>query len=139
MPTNLPNILTLSRIGAIPLLIATFYVQGPLGNWLGLGILAFAIGILSAMSFNSLENWHPLNFSIFEGQNFFSIVDIFTGKILLPLSAFLVSVFVGWIADKRLTDDENGISGGLHLTWRFLIAWLCPIAVGAILVFGLIS
>ncbi|MBH9538414.1 sodium-dependent transporter [Novosphingopyxis sp. YJ-S2-01] len=106
---------------------------------IGLGILAFAIGILSAMSFNSLENWHPLNFSIFEGQNFFSIVDIFTGKILLPLSAFLVSVFVGWIADKRLTDDENGISGGLHLTWRFLIAWLCPIAVGAILVFGLIS
>ena len=40
MPTNLPNILTLSRIGAIPLLIATFYLQAPLGNWLGLGILA---------------------------------------------------------------------------------------------------
>jgi len=42
MVTNLPNILTLSRIGAIPFMIATFYMQGPLGNWLGLGILAFA-------------------------------------------------------------------------------------------------
>jgi len=42
MLTNLPNILTLSRIGVIPLLIATFYIKSDLGNWLGLGVLVYA-------------------------------------------------------------------------------------------------
>ncbi len=104
-----------------------------------LGGIAFAIGIVSALSFNVLADWHPLDFSVFEGLNFFDVTDTLTGKILLPLSALLVAVFVGWIADKRLTDDENGISGGLHMIWRFLIAWLCPLAVGAILVYGLLG
>jgi cardiolipin synthase len=42
MLTNLPNILTLSRIAAIPLVILTFYVESPFGNWLGLGIYSIA-------------------------------------------------------------------------------------------------
>lgn len=42
MLTNLPNLLTLSRIGAIPLLIFTFYMESPLGNWLGLAVLTYA-------------------------------------------------------------------------------------------------
>ncbi len=42
MLTNLPNLLTLSRIGVIPLLIATFYIESDLGNWLGLGVLVYA-------------------------------------------------------------------------------------------------
>jgi len=42
MLTQLPNILTLSRIAAIPLLIATFYLDSPLGNWIGLGVLTYA-------------------------------------------------------------------------------------------------
>ena len=33
MPTNLPNLLTLSRIVAIPLMIALFWVPFPTGNW----------------------------------------------------------------------------------------------------------
>jgi cardiolipin synthase len=42
MLTNLANILTLSRIAAIPLVIVTFYLDEPLGNWLGFGIYAIA-------------------------------------------------------------------------------------------------
>ena len=42
MLTNLPNLLTLSRIGVIPLLIATFYIESDLRNWLGLGVLVYA-------------------------------------------------------------------------------------------------
>ncbi len=42
MLTNLPNLLTLSRIASIPLLVATFYIDPPLGNWLGLAILTLA-------------------------------------------------------------------------------------------------
>ncbi len=39
---NLPNILTISRIGVIPILVGTFYLDEPLGNWLGLAILTLA-------------------------------------------------------------------------------------------------
>ncbi len=42
MLTNVPNMLTLSRIGAIPLIIATFYIEPPYGNWVGMGVLVYA-------------------------------------------------------------------------------------------------
>ncbi len=40
--SSLPNLLTFSRILVIPLLVATFYVSSPLGNWLALGLFTFA-------------------------------------------------------------------------------------------------
>ena len=42
MPMNLPNLLTLSRIVAIPLVILTFYLPAPYGPWIGCGLFAIA-------------------------------------------------------------------------------------------------
>lgn len=42
MITNLPNLLTLSRIVAIPALVGSFYLAPPLSNWVGLFIFALA-------------------------------------------------------------------------------------------------
>jgi cardiolipin synthase len=42
MLTTLPNLLTLSRILAIPLVIATFYLPTPVGPWLGCALFAVA-------------------------------------------------------------------------------------------------
>ena len=42
MLTTLPNLLTLSRIAAIPLVIATFYLPSPYGPWIGCGLFALA-------------------------------------------------------------------------------------------------
>jgi cardiolipin synthase (CMP-forming) len=42
MLTTLPNLLTLSRIAAIPLVIATFYLPAPYGPWVGCGLFALA-------------------------------------------------------------------------------------------------
>ena len=42
MVTSLPNLLTFSRIAAIPFLVVTFYVYPPYGNWAGLAVLVFA-------------------------------------------------------------------------------------------------
>jgi cardiolipin synthase len=39
---NLPNILTLSRIGAIPILVGAFYIGAPAGNWIAFGIFTLA-------------------------------------------------------------------------------------------------
>ena len=42
MLTSFPNMLTLSRIGAIPVIIATFYIESHIGNWIGLVVLIYA-------------------------------------------------------------------------------------------------
>ncbi len=42
MITNLPNLLTLSRIAAIPLLVVLFYWDNPTSRWIALGIFSVA-------------------------------------------------------------------------------------------------
>jgi len=42
MLTTLPNLLTLSRIAAIPLVIVTFYVPPPYGPWIGCVLFSLA-------------------------------------------------------------------------------------------------
>ena len=85
MLTNLPNILTLSRIGAIPLLTATFYIQGPFGNWLGLGILSFA-GFTDFFDGYFARAWHQQSFL---GKFLDPIADkLLVSALLLMLVAF---------------------------------------------------
>jgi len=103
-----------------------------------IGGIIFTIGIGAALSMSDADFFNPFTvIPIFEGQTLFDSLDTLSGKILLPLSGLLTAIFIGWFADRRLIDDENGISGGLHIVWRFLVAWLCPVAVGLILVLGL--
>jgi NSS family neurotransmitter:Na+ symporter len=103
-----------------------------------LAVLAFVIGAFAALSFNVLAEFQPLGFiPLFEGLGIFDILDTFTGKLMLPIGALLVAIFTGWVADKKLLDAENGISGGLHILWRFLIAWLCPLVLTVILLVGI--
>lgn len=102
-----------------------------------LGGLAFLIGAWASFSFNSQADFHPFDFMIFSGQPVFGIIDELTAKILLPTSALLLSIFVGWIADRRLIDSENGLDGNLHRIWLFLVRWLCPLVISAILLTGL--
>ncbi len=103
----------------------------------GFGLVAFVIGTWASFSFNSQSKLYLLNFGIFEEQNVFNFLDKLTGSVLLPVSALLVAIFVGWVADKQLVDEENGMSGAPHMIWRFLIAWLCPLVIGVILITGL--
>ncbi len=54
---KLPNLLTFSRICAIPLLVSTFYLGEPLSNWLGLAILALA-GFTDFLDGYVARAWH---------------------------------------------------------------------------------
>lgn len=42
MVTNLPNLLTISRIAVIPVVIATFYVKGDAASWVACGLFVLA-------------------------------------------------------------------------------------------------
>ncbi len=101
-------------------------------------VLAAMLGATSAYSLNAIADFHPLGFiPLFEGEGVFSALDSVTAKLFMPIGALVTAIFVGWVADKRLIDGENGLSGGLHQFWRFLVRWLCPLALTAILVVGI--
>ena len=105
--------------------------------WL-VGGAIFLVGVACALSLNIWSEVRLLGFwSLFADANIFDTIDGLVGKVLLPLTAFLTSIFVGWKADKKLVAAETGLSAGTLGIYRFLIAWLAPIAVFLILLFGL--
>ena len=75
--------------------------------------------------------------TLFADQDLFNVLDTVTSKLLMPIGAILTSVFVGWVASRRLIDNENGLSDGLHSFWLLLVRWLCPLALGVILLVGI--
>lgn len=100
--------------------------------------LALVLGIASAFSMNAISGFHPLGFiPLFEGEGIFAVLDSVTAKLFMPIGALLTAIFVGWVANRELVDSENGISGGLHKFWLFLVRWLCPLALVAILIVGI--
>ncbi|RGP40765.1 Orphan sodium- and chloride-dependent neurotransmitter transporter NTT5 [Altererythrobacter insulae] len=102
------------------------------------GAGAAVLGVLSSLSFNEMADFRPLSFvPIFAEANFFDALDGVTAKLFMPIGAILTCVFVGWIADAKLIDDENGLDGALHQTWRILVRFICPLALTVILLFGL--
>ncbi len=104
----------------------------------GIGILVFLVGLLSALSFNLLADQRPMSFVPgFENANWFDAIDGVTGRLLLPLSGLITAVFIGWVADRKLVNAETGLNGTTLGIWRFLVAWVCPLAVAGILVIGL--
>lgn len=103
-----------------------------------LGFAIFLIGVLPALSFNVLADQKPASFiPFFENDNWFDFLDHLTGRILMPLSGLITAIFIGWFADKKIVNAETGMTGPILTIWRLLVAWLCPLAVFAILVLGL--
>ena len=102
------------------------------------GLGAAVLGVLSSLSFNDMADFRPLAFiPLFAEANFFDALDGLTAKLFMPIGAILTCIFVGWIADAKLIDDENGLDGALHQTWRVLVRFVCPLALTVILLFGI--
>ena len=102
------------------------------------GLGAAVLGVLSSLSFNDMADFRPLAFiPLFADANFFDALDGVTAKLFMPIGAILTCIFVGWVADAKLIDDENGLDGILHQTWRALVRFVCPIILAVILFFGI--
>lgn len=90
MITSLPNLLTLSRIVAIPALVGSFYLDPPLSNWVGLAIFALA-GITDYLDGHLAR---VRNEESFLGRFLDPIADK-----LLVAATLMMLVFVGRIDD----------------------------------------
>jgi len=109
----------------------------PKAAWI-VGGAIFLVGVACALSLNVWSEVRLLGFwPLFADASIFDTIDGFVGKIFLPIAALLTAIFIGWRADKKLVEVQTGLEGGMFTLWRFLVAWVCPIAVGLILLFGL--
>ncbi len=99
---------------------------------------ALVLGAVAALSFNSLADFKPFTaVPLFADLNFFDFLDTVTSRLLMPIGAILTAIFVGWVAERRLVDAETGLTGGLRRLYLFLIRWLCPLILTAILIVGI--
>lgn len=83
-------------------------------------------GVLSSLS---LGVWDDKMF----GLGFFDLLDFVTAKIMLPLSGFLVCLFVGWYLKRSVSFEELTNGGRLKApyfpAYMFILKFLAPIAI----------
>ena len=88
-------------------------------------------GVLSSLS---LGVWDAKFFSL----GFFDLLDFVTAKLMLPLSGFLVCLFVGWYLKRSVSYNEltnYGLQKASYLpVYMFIIKYLAPVAIALIFV-----
>jgi NSS family neurotransmitter:Na+ symporter len=89
------------------------------GAALGTGFVVFLIGAGYVFSFD-----------------YFRFIDFVAGSLMLPLGGLLAAVFAGWVLSREMLVGELG-DGRLMNAWRFMMRWIVPPLVLAIIVLGL--
>ncbi|WP_080845316.1 sodium-dependent transporter [Cytobacillus gottheilii] len=94
--------------------------------WL-MGAAIFVVGIPSALSYSVLSD-----FMIF-GKTIFDSADFLVSNILMPIGAFLISIFVSFKMKKDLLTSEvvQGSKSlhGLFKVWFILIRYVVPLVI----------
>ncbi|MEG1766185.1 MAG: sodium-dependent transporter [Muribaculaceae bacterium] len=85
----------------------------------------------------------PLSFIRIGGLNIFEFLDTFATNILLPISSILLCIYVGWILPHDFMKQELNNHGTMKSysfpIVLFIVRFLAPILIGAILVYKLIE
>ncbi|MCP5324878.1 MAG: sodium-dependent transporter [Oceanospirillaceae bacterium] len=96
------------------------------------GLSAWLLGLGTVLSFN-----HWADYTLF-GKTFFDCLDFLTTNIMLPLGGLLIAVFVAWVLSKQTVADELRMGPpALYNAWRFILMFISPLAVLAVLLNGL--
>jgi NSS family neurotransmitter:Na+ symporter len=92
------------------------------------GVVAWAMGLLSALSFNLLSGIE------FKGANLFTLISNLATDILLPLGGIGFSLFAGWVMARRDNEISLKTQTLIFRIWYILIRYLAPIAIVAIFI-----
>ena len=106
---------------------------------IGLGSIAWILGIFSALSFNLLSDFTPIG-----EKNFFDSMDFLSNQVLLPLGGVFIAIFVGWVMKRNNVIEELNLKDGLLIKiWFILLKFLSPLMVGLIFIlavfFGVVT
>ena len=102
-----------------------------------ISISCFIIGCVAALSMG------PLGFIKIFGKNIFDFLDLFTAKIILPLTGLGAALFVGWRMTTRQLWSELTSDGRFKFVWLVpflvLVRYVIPVLIVIIMVTQLIS
>jgi len=101
---------------------------------IGLGFVALLLGIPSALANGAVGFLSSLPGI---GMDFLSFLFLIFGQYALVIGALLISIFTGWVWGVHHASEEVREYDGkfaLRRTWSFLIRFVSPIAITAILV-----
>ena len=106
---------------------------------LSLGMIAWVLGIFSALSFDVLSE-----LTLIGDKNFFDSMDFLSNQVLLPLGGIFIAIFVGWTMKRSNVIEELNLKDGLILKiWFFLLKYVSPLLVGLVFVlavfFGVVT
>ena len=93
------------------------------------GMLTFVFGIPSALSYGTLAN------TLFFGKTFFDSMDFLVSNILMPLGCLFLSIFTGYVLDRKVAmrelhvKEDNRVSLGFFKVWLFLLRYILPIII----------
>ena len=94
-----------------------------------IGILTFIVGIPSALSYGSLSD------TLIFGKTFFDLMDFLVSNILMPLGCLALSIFTGYVLDKKVAmrelhvKEDNKTSLLLFKSWLFLLRYILPVII----------
>jgi len=105
------------------------------------GSVIWIVGLSAVFSFNYTSDFEPLSFiPLFENKNMFEILEYSVSTIFLPITAFLIAVFAGWVMSHKFLREEIGIGNDMAFRlWKFMTRYPAVIGVGCVFVFGLLS
>jgi len=98
-----------------------------------------AIGLMGVPA--ALSQSLTAEFKLF-GMNPFDLFDFLSSNVLLPLGGILICLFVGWVyglpqLEKQLSNDGKLHNQALIRTVYFLIRYVTPLSIAAVLLHGL--
>ena len=98
-------------------------------------LIALVFGMLCALSFGVLSD-----FLLF-GMTLFELFDYVSSNVLLPIGGVMLAVFVGWIVDRKVVDEQLTDYGTRRITLKhpiyFCIRYVAPICITLIFLYGL--
>lgn len=102
-------------------------------------LFLLVMGVIVVLGFG------PLNTDIGpydQGAGILGILDTTTNSILMPIAAILTCVFISYVIGiKEVTDEvkADGAAFRFERPFEFMIRYICPVCLAAILVFGLLD
>jgi NSS family neurotransmitter:Na+ symporter len=93
---------------------------------LGTGAAVWLLGTGVCLSFNVWSEY-----TLF-GNNLFDVLDIVTSRFTMPLSGVAIAVYVGWVMEKRVVQEEMRLSGGIFSAWFAVVRTLVPVAIALV-------
>lgn len=128
-----------STISLLEVIVAYFVEELHITRRWATVIASLGCMILGVFASLSLRDGTSLTIG---GMSFFDSLDFLSAKILLPIGAFFIVIFVGWILGKTKFFEEITNGGGLKLSVKgviyYIIKFLAPAAIAFIFITGLL-